>query len=359
VRNRCLILLLAWPLCGLQASEVTARNGVAIDTSSTINGVTPVAAVNGLAVQAAAGGGFELLSATIDTAGTSLTLVYSAAAEAGTDGANGWSLTMAAGARGTNPGAVTATYSSGAGTSTWTYALARTDKPVNATLYETATLSYTQPGDGVKAVAGGTPLESVSGAAVVNDSTQKTLTLIQQFETTSANWGVGFNGTANGLTAGWARSTSLQMPATARPTAVGFFVSKLGSGDTPSLPNQPVYGFVMRGVAFDAVTAPNELLGGLSTALDAENDTPPKSTPAWMTFQLGDVGSIASGSYIHVGLTTEVISGGNYIGWRTQTFGTGQLFGRENDYPQASSDAANWISTDTTGIGSYRLYSSP
>jgi hypothetical protein len=354
-----ILLLFALGCAALRGADVNAVIGVPVDSSSTIMGVTPVAGVLGQTVATGGGGSFAVESATIDSSGTTLTLVYTADAEAGTDGANGWSLTMAAGARGTNPGAVTATYSSGAGTSTWTYALARTDKPVNASLYETATLSYTQPGDGVKAVSGGTPLESVSNAAIVNNSTQKTLTLIQQFETTSSNWGVGFNGTANGLTAGWARSTSLQMPATRTPTAVSFFVSKLGGGDDPSLPNQPVYGFVMRGVAFDAVTAPNALLGGLSTALDAQNDTPPKSTPAWMTFHLGDVGSIASGSYIHVGLTTEVISGGNYIGWRTQTFGTGQLFGRAGDYPQATDDAANWVSTDTTGIGSYRLYSSP
>jgi hypothetical protein len=63
-------------------------------------------------------------------------------------------------------GAVTASYSSGSGSNTFTYNLSRT---VNSG--ETGTASYTQPGNGIEDTAGN-DLASFSSQAVTNNSTQ-------------------------------------------------------------------------------------------------------------------------------------------------------------------------------------------
>jgi hypothetical protein len=105
-----------------------------------------------------------LSSATIPSAGNVLNLVFSEPVTFGAGGNAGWSFTMSG-------GAVTATYSSGSGSSTLVYALSRT---VNSGETKTAGLNYTQPGNGVEDSAGN-DLVTISGASVVNNSTQDTV----------------------------------------------------------------------------------------------------------------------------------------------------------------------------------------
>jgi hypothetical protein len=298
-----------------------------------------------------------VLSATVNSAGTTLTVVFSRAVEAGAGGAGGAVYVPAAGADGTLTGTTTPTltYATGDGFDTWTFTIgART---VNDSTVETATWNYTQPGDGIVAVDDAQEVATFTSAAVTNNSTQRGYRILQNFDTTSSIWGVGYILTANGLTAGWARSGSETMSETATPTGLEVFVSKSGGGDTPALPSQPVYGFYMSGAG-----APDAFIGsGLSAPRDASADVPAKASPAWMRFTFTGIGSIASGTRVHLGITTQVVNDGsqNYIGWRTQTFGSGNLYGRAGDYPQASGDAANWVSTDSSGRGSHRILVSP
>jgi hypothetical protein len=100
-----------------------------------------------------------VLSATINAAGTSIALLYSAAVRIGTSGAGGHTLTMSG-------GAVTMTYASGGDTTTLTYVLNRA-----VSVGETGTLAFAQPSNGIEALANGTDVNSFSGAAVTNSST--------------------------------------------------------------------------------------------------------------------------------------------------------------------------------------------
>jgi hypothetical protein len=98
-------------------------------------------------------------SLTIPSAGTTLLLGLSETCSIGAGGNGGLTLSMSG-------GAVTASYSSGSGSNTFTYNLSRT---VNSG--ETGTASYTQPGNGIEDAAGN-DLASFSSQAVTNNSTQ-------------------------------------------------------------------------------------------------------------------------------------------------------------------------------------------
>ncbi len=97
-------------------------------------------------------------SATINTAGTTITFALDESVVFGAGGNGGFTLSLSG-------GAVTATYSSGSGTTSLVYSLSRT-------VYsgETGTHSYTQPGNGVEDGAGN-DLATYSGATVTNNST--------------------------------------------------------------------------------------------------------------------------------------------------------------------------------------------
>jgi hypothetical protein len=101
-------------------------------------------------------------SATINSAGTQITLAMSETIAFGANGNGGLTLSMSG-------GAVTATFSSGAGTSSLVYSLSR--KVLQG---ETGTHSYTQPGspagNGIEDTAGN-DLVNYSGATVTNNST--------------------------------------------------------------------------------------------------------------------------------------------------------------------------------------------
>lgn len=99
-------------------------------------------------------------SATIDSAGTQLTVVLSETCSNGSGGSGGWTISANGG------GAQTATYSSGSGSSTFIFSV--------PTVYQgqTVTVSYTQPGNGVEN-GSGTDLATFSGASVTNNSTQQ------------------------------------------------------------------------------------------------------------------------------------------------------------------------------------------
>lgn len=116
------------------------------------------------AFEVSSGGGGDttaptITGAAINGAGTTLTLTASEIVLAGSGGSAGVALTASG-------GAVTATYSAGSGSTSLTYTLSRTI--LNT---ETATVAYTQPGNGWEDAAGN-DLATFSGTAVTNNSTQ-------------------------------------------------------------------------------------------------------------------------------------------------------------------------------------------
>lgn len=101
-----------------------------------------------------------LSSATIPSAGNVINFVFSEAVSIGAGGNAGWAFSMSG-------GAVTATYSSGSGSSTLVYTLSRT---VLSGETKSSGLDYTQPGNGIED-ASGNDLVTLTGASVTNNST--------------------------------------------------------------------------------------------------------------------------------------------------------------------------------------------
>lgn len=100
------------------------------------------------------------ISRTINSAGTSLTMLHSQAVSVGSGGSGGFTVSLSG-------GAATLTYASGSGTTSLVYTISRT---VNSG--ETGTISYTQPGNGIEGTVGGVDLASFSTQTVTNNSTQ-------------------------------------------------------------------------------------------------------------------------------------------------------------------------------------------
>lgn len=100
-----------------------------------------------------------LTSAVVASSGTSLTLNFSETVSIGAGGNGGFTLTASG-------GAAALTYSSGSGSSALVYTIGRT-----VSSSETATIAYTQPGNGVEDGAGN-DLATFSGTSVTNNSTQ-------------------------------------------------------------------------------------------------------------------------------------------------------------------------------------------
>lgn len=99
-------------------------------------------------------------SAVIDSAGTSLTITFTEPVNFGAGGNGGFALSLSGAGL---------TYASGAGSSALVYSIARTIGS-----HETATLAYTQPGNGVEDESGN-DLATFSGQSVTNDSTADTV----------------------------------------------------------------------------------------------------------------------------------------------------------------------------------------
>ncbi len=104
--------------------------------------------------------GATLSQATINTAGTQVSLLFTEAVTFGAGGNGGLSLSLT---RGVDIDA----YVSGDGTSTLIYSL---DGTVLSD--ETGTIAYVQPGDGIEANVGNEDVASFSDVAILNDSTQ-------------------------------------------------------------------------------------------------------------------------------------------------------------------------------------------
>ena len=99
-------------------------------------------------------------SATADTNGTTITMVFSEAVEAGAGGAGGMTITPL------SLSGIALTYASGDGTDTWTFTAASTiykNRPLE--------LSFAQPGDGIQDLVGN-ELSSFSEFTATNNSTQ-------------------------------------------------------------------------------------------------------------------------------------------------------------------------------------------
>jgi hypothetical protein len=97
-----------------------------------------------------------LTSATIPSAGTTISLLFSEAITIGSGGNAGWTL---------NTPTTSMTYSSGDTTNTFIYTLGST-----ITQTDSPTITYVQPGDGLEDSAGD-DLLSITAAAVINNST--------------------------------------------------------------------------------------------------------------------------------------------------------------------------------------------
>lgn len=104
--------------------------------------------------------GPTVASATVNAAGTSLTIEFTASCTNGAGGAGGMVLYV-------NGTPVSTTYSSGSGSTTYVYTVPVVG--VGATL----SLSYTQPGNGIESTVGGVDVDSFSGLGVANNSTQQ------------------------------------------------------------------------------------------------------------------------------------------------------------------------------------------
>lgn len=99
-------------------------------------------------------------SATINSAGTTLTIVWSESCTNGAGGGNGVTISLSG-------GAATATYASGSGSATYVYNI--TGRTISSG--ESGTTSYTQPGDGIEATVGGAEVASFTGQSITNAST--------------------------------------------------------------------------------------------------------------------------------------------------------------------------------------------
>jgi len=105
------------------------------------------------------GGAPTLSSATVSSAGTSISLVFSESCTTGAGGSGGVTVSPSGGSS-------TATYSSGSGSTTYVYTLSRTIQSG-----ESLTVSYTQPGNGIEATSGGADVATFIAQAVTNNST--------------------------------------------------------------------------------------------------------------------------------------------------------------------------------------------
>lgn len=120
-------------------------------------------------------------SSAFNVNGDTLTWTTSVPVSVGAGGSGGVTLST----NGSAPfNTVTASYSSGAGTSSIVFTLNR-----NVLASETVTVSYTQPGNGFEATTGGADLPSFSNAAITNSSTVAALDSITG--TTNSNSGLG------------------------------------------------------------------------------------------------------------------------------------------------------------------------
>lgn len=132
----------------------------------------------------ASAGSPVFVSALVPSAGTSVSVVFSASCTTGGGGAGGMTLTASG-------GAVTLTYSSGSGSATYVYNASRT---ILST--ETITgISYTQPGSGIAATSGGIDVATFVDAPVTNSSTQVTAATIsnhRKFRLAALIGGAGF-----------------------------------------------------------------------------------------------------------------------------------------------------------------------
>jgi hypothetical protein len=98
---------------------------------------------------------------TISANGTTLTLTFSEAVRNGAGGSGGWVITPSG-------GAATMTYTSGTGTASFIYTINR-----RVYLYETVTLTYVQPVNGVEDIFGNDLAAIPTPRAVTNSSTIK------------------------------------------------------------------------------------------------------------------------------------------------------------------------------------------
>jgi hypothetical protein len=164
------------PITGdIGASRLSVRQ-TATNVAGSANSTSSAATVSAA--------GPTLVSSTINSAGTTLTDVYSVSVSIGAGGSGGRTLSPSG-------GAATLTYSSGSGSTTLLSTISRAIQ-----FGETVTTGYTQPGNGIEATGGGADVASFSGAGVTNGSTQGSSAVdVATMQLTSATGGslLGFS----------------------------------------------------------------------------------------------------------------------------------------------------------------------
>lgn len=146
-----------WPT-SVTATEVSYLDGTTSNLQNQINTLT--SAFNALNDSFSGTNPPVLLSAILGTDGETLTLGFNEVVNIGSGGSGGWDVD--ASTTGTD---ISATYSSGDGTTSLVYTLGSTVRDA-----ETVDVDYTQPGDGIED-NDGTDLTSISSASVINNST--------------------------------------------------------------------------------------------------------------------------------------------------------------------------------------------
>lgn len=330
----------------------------------------PVVTLLGVGTAGAVSGSAAYSSASINSAGTELTLTFTAAVTRGsgysdanitlavTNGAEG---TSSSGAGSGTGNAATVTYSSGDGSTALVYTLSRT---FNLTAVETCTVSIAQPGDGLEDNTTGDDVSAVSAQAVTNSSTAQTYTTRHARITPGGGiQGIGYDGTVNGPNGDAIQArgrTSIlrnDEPGFAFvPTRVGLNGKQSGS---PT--NQEVFVAIYQPATTTATGMPDDRLGSVVGGKYSDDFPTSGSSSAQVTWNLTGIGAIADDDYyMVVAYVGSLFSSSNYMGFEYVGFGNLDTVVINNDTtPSSPNDAANWSLYDTGGELDTEVWSSP
>ncbi len=265
-----------------------------------------------------------LSSATINTAGSTMTLAFSESVSVGAGGNSGWTTSLSG-------GAATLSYASGSPGTSLVYNISRT---INSG--ETGTVAYTQPGNGVEGTTGGADVATISSSAVTNNSTAVSYTA------TDATGGVLNSGIStqydDGLTSNFVAGSSYTL------TKAQLKLKKSGTGGG---------GTIVVKIYTDSSGAPGTLLG-TSDSVAVSTLT---GTPTFTDFTGLNV-SITSGTTYWVAFLQSTTGGGTGSSTNTVSVDYNDNTGRTL---RASSNAGStWTDVNLSNIQIvFQLFKSP
>lgn len=290
-----------------------------ISTSTLINGAAK-ASVNGVSIQSS---GTTLSSATIDSAGTAITLVFSGTVthSASTEP----TLAATAGSSGTSPSNPTLTYTSGSGTNTIVYGISRA---VNITAVETMTISYTSGG----ALSG---VATFTNTSTTNNSTAQTYTSKDTFGADSSDSpNFADASTRTYITSEVVAGSSYVV------TKVELRMKRVdGGGSAPDIVCE---------IRSDTGTAPGNPPLATSTNTIVSSDV--STSQGWIPLVFTGL-SMSNGTHYYIGIKASTTSGTNYYTARSGSVSTG-------DIQQSVAGTTTWGATGTRPWY-IRTYSSP